>query len=236
MKSFGFRVLLAAIPIAIGGSAGAVSLQFGASSFSSNTPETGASALVTLTLSDVLAGSTAKLTVNVENTTGSGTPFGSGAQTGTLTAFGFNLLAGMSLSNFAGGLALDTELTTATLTPFNALDVWASDDNNLQGGNANSALAKGDNDTVMWDLDYSNSGFANASALDAAWQSYFDASPAGTKDDARAIVRFMQVDAGAGSDKLKYVLPPVPLNASLPFLAASLGLGGLMFRKRRRVV
>ncbi|MBF9032161.1 VPLPA-CTERM sorting domain-containing protein [Rhodobacterales bacterium HKCCE3408] len=210
---------------ALGGTAAsAVTLQFGESATSSNSPPTGASGTVEMTFSDIGAG-LVELSMLITNTTGD-TIFGAGATASKLTGVGFDLLSGVSYvaGSFSGGTYLDTLIINAALPPFGIFDIGVADNGNFLGGNANGALPQGLSDTVTMRL----SSSLLAADLDAAFASGF------TSGDLAASLRFQQVNAGEGSDKLTdptVDMSPVPIPAAGFLLVA--GLGGLAVLRRR---
>lgn len=222
-----------AVMLALGTSAVAdagIILNFGPTSTSSNNPPTGASGTVSLSFLD--NGPNVTVTALVANTTGSIPSFGAGATAATLTGFGFDLVDGVSYAagTFVPGLNLDTLILNAAAQPFGTLDVAGADNNNFNGGNANDGITAGNSDTFSFEL----TGLA-AAAMETAFQLGFNADP-GTLN---SVMRFQQVNAGAGSDKLQYnpgTEPPpgplVPEPASLA-LWTVLGLAGVAGRRRR---
>ncbi|MBB4658646.1 hypothetical protein [Parvularcula dongshanensis] len=201
-------------------SAAAFTLDFGANSTSSNSPLTGAAASVDFDFTD--EGDDVRVTLVITNTTGQST-FGAGATMATLTGFGFDLVEGATYANdFTNTGALDTYLADAAFQPFGTLDVAFADNNNFNGGNANDGLMTGLSTTVT---------FLLASDEDAAGlMSLFSA--AFFEDGLQAGVRFQQVNAGAGSDKLVFnPANPVPLPGAALFMLTAIGGGALARRK-----
>lgn len=218
-------VLLSA---ALATTAHALTLTFDEYSSSSNTPATGASGVADLVFTDLAAG-TVRITATVSNTTDT-TTFGAGATEAQLTGFGFDLLGGVSwIGTGVAGSFLDTTLTNAAFSPFGVLDLAFADNTNFLGGNANSALPEGQTDTIVFDLTVGSYG--NAAGLESAFTSALYSG------DIDAGLRFMQVNAGAGSDKLLWgaaptTLTPMPIPASGVLMIA--GLGALAAIRRRR--
>lgn len=203
-----------------------ISLIFDGSSTSSNTPATGASGTVDLTFTDQTSGDVL-LTLDITNTTGTIPSFGDGATTSKLTGFGFNLLTDVTYvaSSFAGDTNLTTLLQNANAAPFGPLDLAVADNNNWQGGNANNALPQGSSNTVS--LQLTVGAFGDASGLASA---FFE----GFSDDLTSVMRFQQVNAGAGSDKLTNpTVVPLPAAAWL-FGSALLGMAGIGYRGTRK--
>jgi hypothetical protein len=224
----------------------AIMLELGASSASSNSPATGVSASVKMTFTDDADPSNNKwnLSLEIRNTTGEVTPFGLEATTSKLTAFGFELAPDVSYvaSSFVGGSYLDTLVQNANLQPGTRLiDLWASDDNNLEGGSANYALPQATTDTVSLQLHYVGTLAALETAMVTTLSSSF------VKYDAAFAARFMQVlggdnDPEGGSDKLyggkvngKTVIQEiVPEPISIASWIGLMGVGGLVARRRNR--
>lgn len=205
--------------------ASALTLTFDEFSTSSNNPATGASGLVELIFSDV-AGA-ARVDATVTNTTDT-TSFGAGATASKLTGFGFDLLSGVAFAGtFVAGTFLDETLLNAAFNPFGSLDLAFADNSNFLGGNANSALPEGQQDTFSFGL--SLGGFGNAAGLEAAFSDAFSNS------GLNAGLRFQQVNADAGSDKLLLgtQIAPVPLPATGLLLIGALGGIGLVRRRRK---
>ncbi len=206
-------------------------LEFGANSTSSNTPPTGASGSVGFMFAD--EGGDVRVTLEIENTTGS-PRFGGNATSSKLTGFGFDLLTGVSY--VVDSFVRDTDghftrpLLNADAQPFNSLDFAVADNNNFNGGNANGALPENDSANVGFLLDSTQ----NAAALGAAFQTAFFSVPT-----LQASLRFQQVNAGVGSDKLLFNplisnSPPIvtPLPAGLLLILSALGVIGLLARRR----
>lgn len=210
-------------------SVSALTLNFDSSSQSSNSPATGASAVVTLSFSDVATG--VGIAGSVQNTTGT-TSFGSGATAATLTGFGFDLVSPWAYvsNSFIGNDELDTFIMNAAFQPFGILDIAAADNGNFNGGNANGGLTTGN--TAAFSL-VINGGTTTAAQLETAMNSAFDA---GTL---QAGVRFQQVTgdanySGSGSDKLNLGPSTVPLPAAGWLLIAAIGgLGAIRRRKSK---
>lgn len=225
-----YRKLLggAALAIALSMTAAHASiiLTFGENATSSNATPTGASGKATLSFAD--EGGDVRVSAFVENTTGDFI-FGDGATEGVLTAFGFDLVSGASFAGgFLGGTYLDTLILNANASPFGTLDVAGADNNNYNGGNANNALPKGLSDTFSLLLGYSG----NAMDLENAFYTALTTDPVLT-----SALRFQQVNAGSGSDKLKdpdVELEPVPLPATALLLLGGIGGLGALRTVRRK--
>ncbi len=210
-----------------------VMLSFGANSFSSNNPHTGASGTVSLTFAAV--GGNVRVTAFVTNTTGQVT-FGAGATKSSLTGFGFDLAPGVTYvaNSFIGGLKLDTLIVNAAAQPFGSLDIAGADNNNFNGGNANNAITEGNSDTFSVLL-----AGMTAANMEAAFQNGF-----AYVTSINSVMRFQQVNAGAGSDKLQYNDPgpgtgPVPSVPEPGSFAILFGLVGSLipaWRQRRQPV
>lgn len=192
--------------------AGMILLDFGQNSISTNSPHTGAAGTVTLDFTDHLSGYV-QVTATVKNTTGQ-TTFGAGATSATLTGFGFDLVDGVSYvtNSFVAGTALDTAILDAQASPFGSLDFAAADNGNFLGANANGGLSTGSVDVFSLGLHASlNSPALTAAAMMQQFQTAF-----GNPTDLDAVMRFQQVNAGAGSDKLLYVDPDPNPNPTVP--------------------
>lgn len=205
-------------------------LDFDGDSISSNPTLTGASGAIGFSFAD--EGGDVRVTLDITNTTGQ-TTFGAGATSSKLTGFGFDLLDGVAFGgDFGTEGFLDTLILNAKFKPFDSLDVAVADNKKFNGGNANGALATGASTTVDFLLDTD----LNAASLGDAYLQAFLVS-----NTARAGLRFQQVNAGKGSDKLIYVgTPPggivagVPVPAALPLLATALAAFGLIGRRQAR--
>lgn len=224
MSYFSKLVTSLAFSVALAGAANALTLTFDATSASSNSPATGAAGVVDLVFSDVLG--VARVDATVTNTTGN-TTFGAGATASKLTGFGLDLLQGVTFAGtYVAGGFLDTTILNAAFNPFGTLDLAFADNSNFLGGNANSALPEGQQDTFAFALTLG--AFGNAAALEAAFQSAFSN---GILD---AGMRFQQVNAGAGSDKLLIgSTPPAPVPVPAAGMLLIGGLGGLALLRRR---
>ena len=227
-------VILTSMATVLAAPALAITLNFDdTTSVSSNNPFTGASASVDLSFSDVGIG-VFEVAGTVTNTTGSVPAFGAGATEATLTGFGFDLLAGVDFAGlFTSTGNLDTLIEDADIQPFDSLDVAVADNGNFIGGNANTAVEEGESSSFTFQL--SSALFLSAADLETAFNDAFLAG------DLQASIRFQQVNAGAGSDKLNFVgddpvvqPPAVPLPAAGWMLLA--GVGGIAAMKRRKKV
>jgi hypothetical protein len=228
IKATALATSLAASLVVGATGASAATLNFdNTTSVSSNNPFTGASGSLMLTFMDTALVGVASVFASVTNTTGVGTAFGAGATISTLTGVGFDFLTGVTYvsNSFLGGSIFDTLILGADAQPFDTLDIAIADNNNYNGGNANNGLSEGSSDTASFRLNYTD--YTNAAALDAAFGSAF---AAGTL---QASMRFQQVNAGAGSDKLNYAPSVVPLPAAGWLLLAS--IAGLFAAKRRKM-
>lgn len=201
-------------------------LDFGANSTSSNTPLTGASGSVGFMFAD--DGGDVRVTLDIENTTGS-PRFGDNATSSKLTGFGFDLLA--DVSYVAGSFVGDADghftsvLLNADAQPFDSLDLAVADNDKVNGGNANDALPENDFAIVSFLL----SSTQNATDLGAAFEKAFFSVPA-----LQASMRFQQVNAGEGSDKLLFnpSMSVMPLPVGMLLMLSALGVFGLMARQR----
>ncbi len=219
----GFCILVALLTFEpIAPAQASIELVFGASSTSSNSPPTGASAKIVMTFVDTMSPGQVSLELLISNTTGS-PAFGSGATASKLTGFGMDLPSGFTL--LAGSLTtdidgdskayFDTLIVNAALPPFGTLDFGVADNNNFLGGNANGALPAGLSDKVSVKL-----GGGSAATAEAAFLAAFT-DPDDASYKLNSVVRFQQVNAGAGSDKLANPTvttdsPPPPPDASAP--------------------
>ena len=208
--------------------ASALTLNFdNTTSETSNSEFTGASGTVEMVFSDDLSGDV-RIDFTVSNTTDV-TMFGDGATSSKLTGFGFDLLLSSTIAgvqaNFTG--PFPSFILDADFNPYGTLDVAWADNNNFIGGNANAALPEGSSDSSAV-LFLNDSVYATAAALEAAMGAAFAGG------DLQAGLRFQQVNAGAGSDKLNYTgtqMAPIPLPAAGWVFVAS--LGGLAALRRR---
>ncbi len=175
-------------------SASAFTYTFGQGSQSSNSTATGASATVDFDFID-LGNNQFQLDLLITNTTGDET-FGSGASTSKLTGIGFDMFDGISLESSSLGDNLDTLITDASLNPFGTFDFGIADNNNFTGGNANQALAEGLSNNIS--MIYSG---LNGEDLES-FRARFETALSDPDGELKAVARFQQVNAGAGSDKL----------------------------------
>ena len=224
--------------LAFAGSAHAASftLNFGASSESSNAQATGASATVQFTAVD--EGGDVRLTMVLSNTTGA-TTFGAGATESVFTGFAFDVIDGVSILSSSLATSFDTLLTNVSFTPFSnrseigAFDFGLADNNSFEGGNANMALGAGGTETVSFLLDTDLDALTLLTTYLAAFIS----------GDADAAVRFQQANAGEGSDKLLLSnvtgggitiddLNPVPVPGAIVLFGTALA-GAAAARRRR---
>ena len=203
---------------------------------STNSPATGATGTATFSFMDmdgdvqvsVLIENTTNTVNTLFNTTGGllsvegGTPFANaGATASKLTAVLFDIPSLMSqVSFFANSFDGDADndglvyfnvlLTPANLPGggFGLFDAGISDNDNIEGGNANNALPEGLSTLVSFKLDTA----LNAMEFENAW-----AMELGI----RYAARFMQVNAGAGSDKIGGGPLPNPNSVPEPTSLAS---------------
>ncbi len=213
----------------------ALILTFGPTTVSTNSPATGASGVVSLSFSDLGSGNVL-LSGVVENTTGFPI-FGAGATESQLTGFGLDLFGAATIdaSTFTGGTYLSSLIAPADADPFGDFDLGIADNTNYNGGNANGALSEGLSDTFSIELVSSLSAFdLEGSILDGLINNLYPATDPG------AGLRFQQVNAGAGSDKIanpfvfrdSSVVGEVPLPAAGWMLIAALGGIGAMKRRK----
>ena len=177
-------------------SAQAFGISFDSTSQSSNNPATGASAFVDFSFTQ--SGSNVLLGLDITNTTGQSI-FGAGATQSKLTGVAFDLLPGLSVvsNSYTGSSFFPTLLQNVNFTPFSNqvgnFSVGVADNNNFEGGNANGALPQGGNTFVSFLLSGTN---LVAGTLESQFLAGFQ------NNTLQAAVRFQQVNAGAGSDKL----------------------------------
>ncbi|WP_186774984.1 PEP-CTERM sorting domain-containing protein [Allorhodopirellula solitaria] len=215
---------------------GALVLELGAASKSSNAEHTGASGRVELRFADLSTG-LVKVTAKVFNTTSSPL-FGAGATESYLTGFGFDLIDNTEFGtgSFTAGANLDNLLTPFTLDGqrsmeigFTSIDKKGNGKGN-GGGNANGdpkgGIKAGEDDSVSFQL---VSSTLDAAGMLEGFSVAFQSDPV-----LGALMRFQSVNAGAGSDKLQYVPPEehAPEPASLAIFGV-LGLAGIASRCRR---
>lgn len=193
-----------------------------------NSTHTGASGTVEWTLEN--SGSDILLKWDISNTTGEIPSFGDGATKAMLTGFGVNLPNGVTYvtGSFVAGNKLDTLILDANASPFGTLRIAAADNNNFNGGNANSALEEGASDQVSLKL----TGLNLADMVQAFTTSF--QPPVSLS----AVMRFQQVNAGSGSEKLLFTgssTPPqvVPEPTSIAMWGI-FGIGVTASVRRRR--
>lgn len=199
--------------------------RFGETSLSSNSTATGAAAVLEFDFQD-LDSNRIQLDLTVTNTTGVES-FGSGATTSKLTGVAFDLPEGISLISRQLGQQLDTLLKEVSVAPFGSgFDLALADNNNFLGGNANQALAQGERDRVALVLTGEDTAVGLRSRFAQAFAS----------GELRAVTRFQQVNAGAGSDKLLggTVITDEPARVNEPGLVAGLAAISIALRRRRR--
>ncbi|QDV75325.1 hypothetical protein [Botrimarina mediterranea] len=239
-RFYGVGLLVGALSlVATAPAEASIELNFGADSTSSNPTATGASAKVVMSFIDSLLPGEVDLELLISNTTGSPV-FGSGATASMLTGFAIDLPIGVSLvanslmTDLDGDTVayFDTLLVNASLPPFGSVDFGVADNANFQGGNANGALPAGSSDKVSIKL----SG-GTAAVLEAAFLSALT-DPGDDSYKLTSFVRFQQVNAGEGSDKLTdptitMTPPPPPTDGEVPepaslfvwAMVATLGVG-----------
>ena len=200
--------------------AGTFTLDFGATSTTSNATLTGAAGTATFDLTD--EGGDVRIIVTIENTTGQ-TAFGDGATSSRLTGFGFDLLDGMTVLSSVTTGALGTVIAGASFQPFGTLDFAVADNANFNGGNPNSALLPGEVSTVSLLVDAALDADGLMGALVAAFFA----------GDLDAGMRFQAVNAGAGSDKLLFSADAVPLPGAMVLMMSALGAGAAGRKLRR---
>lgn len=232
MRTFGRALVLACGVALTAGAASALTLNFvELTTQSSNTPHTGASGKVEMVFSNLGTGEF-KIDFTISNTTG--TPvFGDGATESKLTGFGFDILSTSSILSHTLGTVFDTFIQNAALPPFGTVIAAFANDGNFQGGGPQGALPQGQSESGL-SVTLSDSNYADAAALKTAMALGFG------NGDLDAVMRFQDVNAGEGSDKLKYiglggpgdVTTPVPVPAAMWLLLTALGGLGLMRLRR----
>ena len=203
--------------------ASAFTYALGSASQSTNSTATGASASVDFDFFDTSKAGQVELRLKFANTTGTlstGT-FGSGATDAKLTGIAFDLFDDISI---AGSPSLNGKLGSfLTNVNFSGVSnkvgnfsVGFADGKNFLGGNANGALKVGETSFATLLLN------SNKNAADL--QNQFQLALASEKLNIAA--RFMQVDAGAGSDKLwgGTVSNPIAPTPSVPPTPPTLNL------------
>lgn len=225
--AIGLSVLLA-LPAA----AGTITLDFSGDNVeSSNDPATGASGSIIFDFSD--EGGDVRVTLTITNTTDE-TSFGAGATEGQLTGFAFDLPTGATF--IVGSFVSDTDghftdaLEDVNFTPFSnrsdvgIFDLGIADNGNFGGGNANGALSEGDTAIVSFLVDTALS----AADLMVAFMTGL------LNGDLDAGLRFQQVNAGEGSDRLLFVpdVAEIPVPGAIWLMGA--GLAGLGFASRKK--
>ncbi|MGB3294922.1 MAG: hypothetical protein WBB01_18215, partial [Phormidesmis sp.] len=194
--------------------ASAFTYSLGSTSQSTNSIATGASASVDFDFFDTGKSGQVELRLKFANTTGtlSTGAFGAGATSAKLTGIAFDLFDDISI---AGSPSTDGKLGTfLTNIGFSGVSnkvgnfsIGFADGKNFLGGNANGALKVGETSLATLVL--------NSSKTAADLESQFQQALASEKLNIAA--RFMQVNAGAGSDKLwggtvsRPIIPPAPV-------------------------
>lgn len=213
-------------------------------SLSSNNPATGASGSALFEFSDVTGG--VQLDLTITNTTGllpSGT-FGAGATAGQLTQFYFDVIPALTFASVGdlSAQALDNLTQDQLFTPFTSNGSVAGDFDfglchrlgngpnsaNCAEGPPASALSPGATSLAVLTFQTPSTAMVIADVLSNAFES----------GDANAGLRFQDVNAGAGSDRLLYTgstVSTVPLPATLPLLLGALGVLGFGVSRKRKV-
>nr|MDJ0535906.1 hypothetical protein [Xenococcaceae cyanobacterium MO_207.B15] len=208
----GSSILATGLSLSTSISAQALTLNFDSSSLSSNNPATGASASINFSFMDD-GNDQVKLILDIDNTTGDFI-FGAGASQSVLTGFAFDLPSfpsDLQITAFTGDQYFDTLLSNVEFQPFSNnqnfgvgnFNAAVADNNNFEGGNANNALPESDrgnspsNIISTVELTLSGTGI-DATSLETDFTNGF---ADGSLD---AAVRFQQVNAGEGSDKLLF--------------------------------
>ncbi|MBL8771647.1 MAG: cistern family PEP-CTERM protein [Phenylobacterium sp.] len=226
---FGGLAVAAAI-VAATPAAAAVTLEFNPSWGS--TENTGATATATFTFTDV--GSNVQMDLVLANTT-DGTD-GLGATAATLVAFAFDLPTFTGLTYSSNGTTFTKLWTNPSLPPLGTFDRGISlNRNSFGGGNPGGGVTAGNSlGMVRFTVDT----ILDAAAFESAFAAGYLAN--GTFD---AAVRFQQVNAGGGSDKVLGGLPPppdppptiVPEPSTWALMIMGFMGAGMVLRRRRAV-